>query len=64
MTFMDDDLKRLKENCLDDTAVGSFVVLALIARLEAAERVCLWDKVMGYAEFLKRKLAWRKTAGK
>jgi hypothetical protein len=74
MTFTDEDLKWLKEDLKE---LGDFLCQecglnqntdfsALIARLEAAEKVCLYEEVQSQrtpvmASFL---AAWRKAAGK
>jgi len=71
MTFTDDDLKRLKEISAispgDWNTTEAFGLLpALLARLEAAERVCGY--VYGfpdYRDLTERQLLfeWRKAAG-
>jgi hypothetical protein len=63
--FTDDDLARIRGGCTLSAAEygnkDAEDILALIARLEAAEMVCqsLWETMdMGKLE------AWRKAAGK
>lgn len=68
MTFSDDDLKRLKHILIEDKKLGTldqgvFIdeLLALLARLEAAERF-----LEGYSDLKDDPTyeAWRKAAGK
>ena len=76
ITFTDDDLKRLKENIhkphegcsLENTLenISNYDILALLARLEAAEKVC--ENVNKYLRdprsFYGMLYAWRKSARK
>ena len=73
MTFTDDDLKKLKKEFADWNfpRVDNNVMEALLARLEAAEKVCKFISDKSYLELpdnAKRlatlELAWRKAAGK
>jgi hypothetical protein len=72
--FTDDDLKRLKEMC--DSMDGKFEswnfvekdgasIKALLARLEAAEKVCYYVENATDDELIPDAIeAWRKAAGK
>lgn len=61
MAFTDDDLKRLKEIAEFSSDLHfKHTIPALLARLEAADKVCMetdnWDS--------EAHIAWRKSAGK
>ena len=63
MIFTDENLKRLKEDEM------SFQLMALIQRLEAAERVVeahskLEKEKIKYDQFVTLLNSWRKVAGK
>jgi hypothetical protein len=58
--FTDDDLKHLKD---DIVPYFPHKLEALLARLEAAEKVCELC-IDGAPEVLKAKRAWRRAAGK
>lgn len=73
MTFTDEDLKRLKERCESDDLIGIFdyELPALLARLEAAEKIVIFDCLhdpkakCGCTKELNQLIqAWRKAAGK
>ena len=66
--FTDDDLKRLKEHLMgdcwrsDEWADARKLMPALLARLEAAEKLVAWEWENGdYQQLLRN---WRKAAGK
>ena len=65
MTFTDDDLKRLKEDVNEEGSsyrIPTEDLFALLARLEAAERVILETDERHLP--LDAWQAWRKAAGK
>lgn len=75
MTFTDDDLKRLKGRCNSARALDSEVdtvliveIEALIARLEAAEKVINvledTDDLTDWSELNPAMEDWRKVAGR
>lgn len=72
MTFTDDDLKRLKEELINDTDRDLYPELhGLVHRLEAAETVMRENGsccMANLCSHLQRKttamMAWRKAAGK
>lgn len=74
MTFTDDDLKRLKNRNIYRCPCGNilcpepFDIKALLARLEAAEKVCeehlIFRKQINYSVMGGTLEAWRKAAGK
>ena len=74
MTFTDDDLKRLKNGMstlrmamnVTEYSLGKEELEALIARLEAAEKVCLYNEMGAYVTPVIREClkSWRKTVGK
>ena len=71
MTFTDEDMKRLKEGANDfpnERFIKGHDVLALIARLEAAENVCYTIEAcldIYTQKAVKDSLKdWRKAAGK
>ncbi len=69
MSFNDDDLKRLKDILVPgDITFFDFSLDALIARLEAAERVCGIVSLMSRGWLTKEQImifeAWRKASGK
>lgn len=65
MAFTDDNLKRLKEYIESGRSIqDGRMTKALLARLEAAEEVCIWAHAC-YPEGIKARLnKWRKAAGK
>lgn len=69
MNFSDDDLKRLKDKLASGPGeivmliVSAYELQALIARLEAAERVCERAKNSEYS-WWPEIAAWLKKAGK
>lgn len=70
MNFNDEDLKRLKQHINDEDyniiTVSSDKLEALIARMECAEKLCIY--IYGYPDLVpyEKELleAWRKAAGK
>lgn len=72
MTFTDDDLKRLKEDCernikaipLRRWSYQADSILALLARLEAAEFALHYYLTETSIKEPERVKAWRKAAGK
>jgi len=60
MTFTDDQVQSLKSNIasIGSGYIDGKLLLALLARLEAAERV------ISYVESIKALKDWRKVAGK
>jgi hypothetical protein len=69
MTFTDDDLKRLKEQRVIvhegiHVAVKKVELQALLARLEAAERVIAKHFELMNISTFEELQAWRKAAGK
>lgn len=69
MAFTDEDLKRLKDHLSDECYLSTEWIDArklmpgLLSRLEAAEKVCHWDRMKGYPAFLLAKATWRKSKG-
>jgi len=75
MTFSDSDLERLKDQLKRNDPADNFTSIetmkALLARLEAAERICegIQNLCENHPEFSKGQAvtdleAWRKAAGK
>lgn len=72
MKFTDEDLKRLKEYSLklealpvhSSATIDHHKLKALLARLEAAERVLNTSWADNMEEYLKATKDWRKAAGK
>jgi len=75
MTFTDDDLRQLKEHLAgdcyrsDEWESARNLMPSLIARLEAAEKVCEWESKYEIPDNTDIELSnllanWRKAAGK
>lgn len=64
-SFSDDDLKRLKDSSSHITHLGVDTPLfkALLARLEAAEKVCEIAHNKLFTRYSKEVEAWRKAKG-
>ena len=67
MTFTDDDLKRLKNGRyfdMDKEVLPNDKLESLLARLEAAEKVCELLNGPVHESFWQVMTEWRKAAGK
>lgn len=62
--FSDDDLKRLKVEGLRFGDISSEDFRALLARLEAAEKVCDLINSKAWVNVTQELKAWRKASGK
>lgn len=69
MSFTDEDLKRLKGNSLDRHSLATFKpnwneIEALLARLDAAEKVCSIVNGEAWTNVTEELKAWKKSAGR